>query len=63
MILSKKEETPTAFTLEQCKNCNNKTKRKFKAGDFVFKESSECKKCSHPMLIVKIFGEVVKEPS
>ncbi|MFY9300512.1 MAG: hypothetical protein WAO91_04915 [Candidatus Nitrosotenuis sp.] len=57
MILSKKEKPLTAYTLEKCPTCSKESKRKFKEGDVLFTESSQCDKCKTPMKITKIFGE------
>jgi hypothetical protein len=59
-MFSKKEKFRTAFTLEQCESCNKESKRKFKDGDYVFKEiSSQCDSCKGKLRISKIFGEVI----
>ncbi len=57
MIFSKKEKPLVAYTLEKCPSCGKESKRKFKEGDFLFAESSQCDKCKTPMNIEKIFGE------
>ncbi len=59
-MFSKKEEIRTAFTVEQCESCNKESKRKFKDGDYIFKEiSSQCDPCKGKLRISKIFGEVI----
>lgn len=58
-MFSKKEEKIT-YTVEKCMSCNNMTKRKFKTGDFLFKETSECQACKGKILIEKIFAETIK---
>lgn len=59
-MFSKKEEFRTAFTVEHCESCNKESKRKFKDGDYVFKEiSSQCDSCKGKLRISKIFGEVI----
>ena len=60
-MFSKKEETKTPFTIEQCEGCKKEHKRKFQVGDYLFKNSSTCPSCKAPMIIVKIFGETIKE--
>jgi hypothetical protein len=61
-MFSKKEEIRTAFTVEQCESCNMESKRKFKDGDYIFKEiSSQCDSCKGKLRISKIFGEVISE--
>jgi hypothetical protein len=61
MIFSKKEEIRTSFTIEECESCHKESKRKFKEGDFIFKESSQCTQCQGKLRISKIFGEIIKE--
>ncbi|MGQ0376741.1 MAG: hypothetical protein ACT4OW_04455 [Nitrososphaerota archaeon] len=58
-MFSKKEEKET-YTVEICTSCNNMTKRKFKAGDFLFKKTSECQSCKGKIIIEKIFAESIK---
>lgn len=58
-MFSKKEEK-TTYTVEKCVSCNNMIKRKFKTGDFLFKEASECTSCKGKILIEKIFAESIK---
>lgn len=60
-MFSKKVEKRTPFTVEQCNSCKKETKRKFKEDDYVFKETSVCSDCKGQLIIVKIFGEIVKE--
>jgi hypothetical protein len=57
-MFSKKEEKET-YTVEQCMSCNRMTKRKFKVGDFLFKETSECQSCKGKIIIEKIFAETI----
>lgn len=61
MIFSKKEEIRTPYTVEECTSCHKESKRDFKDGDFIFKESSECISCKGKLRISKIFGEIIKE--
>lgn len=60
-MFSKKEKKRTPFTVEQCNSCKKETKRKFKEEDFVFKATSVCSNCKGQLIVVKIFGELVKE--
>lgn len=60
-MFSKKEETRTPFTIERCEGCKKEHKRKFKTGDYLFRNSSTCPTCKAQMKIVKIFGEIIKE--
>ncbi len=61
MIFSKKEEIRDSFTVEECQSCKKQSKRKFKEGDYLFKESSTCNSCQSKTIVVKIFGEIIKE--
>ena len=62
MKFSKKDDDiREPYTLEECQSCHMQSKRKFKEGDYLFKESSECKSCQSKLIIVKIFGESIKE--
>lgn len=58
-MFSKKEEIRTPFTLTQCESCHKESKRKFKEGDFIFKEDSKCNSCEGKLIISKIFGEIM----
>jgi len=58
MIFRKKDEIIVPYTVEQCSSCNAISKRKFKEGDFVFKNTNACSSCKGQMSIAKIFGEV-----
>ncbi|HSA98042.1 MAG TPA: hypothetical protein VLF17_03090 [Candidatus Nitrosotenuis sp.] len=60
MIFSKKEKQIVAYTAEKCPSCKRESKRKFKQGDFLFAESSQCPSCNIPMNIAKIFGEPIE---
>ncbi len=62
MIFSrKKEEIIDPYTVEKCNSCNAITKRKFLAGDYIFKTTTTCTACSSgQMMIEKIFGQVLK---
>ncbi len=60
MMFSKKEKQVIAYSLEKCHTCNNESKRKFRDGDTLFAESSQCDKCKAPMSIAKIFSEPIE---
>lgn len=60
MMFKKKEKPLVAYTVEHCPSCKNELKRKFKEGDCLFVDSSECTKCKTPMKIAKIFGQVTE---
>ncbi len=62
MKCSKKEDDiREPYTMEECQSCQMQSKRKFIEGDYLFKESSDCKSCQGKLIIVKIFGESIKE--
>jgi hypothetical protein len=60
MIFSKKEKQIVAYSIERCPSCKKESKRKFKEGDCLFADSSQCASCKIPMTIVKIFGESIE---
>jgi len=61
MIFSKKKEMVTPYSVEECGSCKAISKRKFKEGDYIFKNTDQCSSCKGQLSIVKIFGEVFKE--
>jgi hypothetical protein len=61
MIFSKKKEIVTPYSVEECGSCKAISKRKFKEGDYIFKNTEQCSSCKGQLSIVKIFGEVFKE--
>lgn len=60
-MFEKKKIPLTAFTVEQCQSCKKEVKRKFKEGDILFSESSQCRLCDGKLQIEKIFGETLEE--
>ena len=60
MIFSK-EKIIIAYTSEKCKSCNLERKRKFKDGDYLFRDTSKCESCGGVMQIEKIFGETIEQ--
>jgi len=60
MIFSKKKEIVTPYSVEECGSCKAISKRKFKEGDYIFKNTDSCSPCKGQLSIVKIFGEVLK---
>jgi hypothetical protein len=56
-----KEKTILAYTVEKCNKCNLERKRKFKEGDILFAETSNCDSCKGITLIEKIFGETIEK--
>ncbi len=61
MIFLKKKEIVLPYSIEQCDSCKALSKRKFKEGDYVFKNTDQCSSCQGQLSIVKIFGETSKE--
>jgi hypothetical protein len=59
-MFSKKEKQIIAYSIEKCPSCKNELKRKFREGDCLFTESSQCGSCKTPMSITKIFGESIE---
>jgi hypothetical protein len=57
MIFSKKENQVVAYTVDKCPSCKKESKRKFKDGDVLFAQSTDCSSCKTPMIIAKIFGQ------
>ena len=58
----KKEIKPEIFTEETCQACNEKWRRAFEDGDFVFKAGGTCKNCSSSNTLVSaIYGEYPPE--
>lgn len=60
-MFTKREQEKIVYTVEKCTSCSNMVKRKFKTGDFLFKETSECPSCKGRIQIEKIFAETIKE--
>ena len=60
-MFSKRIEKREPFSVEQCVSCKKESKRKFQEDDYVFKETSKCSSCQGQLLIIKIFGEIIKE--
>jgi hypothetical protein len=61
MIFSKKKEVVVPYSVEECSSCKATSKRKFKEGDYIFKDTDQCSSCKGQLSVVKIFGEVFKE--
>jgi len=57
-MFSKKKEIITPYSVEQCSSCKAISKRKFKDGDYIFKNTDSCSSCKGQLVISKIFGEV-----
>lgn len=54
-----KKVKQAVYTIEECPKCGRKTKRKFRPGDYVYKEGELCDKCNVKMLITSIYAEVL----
>jgi hypothetical protein len=57
----KKKDRPTIFTENTCQTCNQKTKKAFEDGDYVYKPGSTCKACSGTEMITAIYGQYPPE--
>ncbi|HZC49977.1 MAG TPA: hypothetical protein VE244_13065 [Nitrososphaeraceae archaeon] len=53
----KKQVSPIVYTEEICQRCDEKKKRKFEDGDYIYKFGSNCKKCSEVTMIIAVYGE------
>jgi hypothetical protein len=51
-------EMPKVITTILCQKCGFKNIRDFERGDYVFKETEPCPKCSEKMMIAAIYREV-----
>jgi hypothetical protein len=47
------------FTIEECQNCKEKTKRDFKVGDYITAAAGTCAKCQGQKMIILVYGEKV----
>ncbi len=47
------------YTIEECQNCGQKTKRDFKVGDYILQEAGECDKCKSRKVISLIYGDKI----
>ncbi len=50
------------YTIEECQNCKEKTKRDFKVGDYIVGAAGTCEKCQGQKMIVLIYGEKAAKP-
>ncbi len=60
-MLTKKEKPILPFTIEKCNKCNKEIKRKFKEGDYVFSDTTNCPICDGKLQVEKIFGEAIEQ--
>jgi NAD-dependent SIR2 family protein deacetylase len=49
------------YTIEECGNCGQKTKRDFKVGDYIMAEAGTCEKCQGKKAITLIYGEKISQ--
>jgi hypothetical protein len=63
MLFGKKKEiTPEIYSEDFCQSCNEKTKRHYEKGDYVYGSGLQCKKCMSSNTVVSaIYGEYPKE--
>jgi len=45
------------YTIEECQNCREKTKRDFKVGDYVLADAGTCAKCQGKKIIAMVYAE------
>ena len=57
----KKSASPILYTEETCQNCNNKIRRIFHDGDYIYNSGSSCKACSGIAMTTAIYGEYPAE--
>ena len=58
----KKDIVPEVYAEETCRSCDEKIKRRFEDGDYVFGAGIQCKKCSSSnTFITAIYGEYPPE--
>ncbi len=50
-------EMPRVITTILCQKCGFKNIRDFQRGDYIFKESEACPKCSEKMMVTSIYRE------
>lgn len=51
-------EAPKVITTILCEKCGMKNIRDFQRGDYIFKETEPCPKCSENMMISAIYREI-----
>ena len=56
-----KKKITNQITIEFCKECKKEIKRKFKEGDALFTQSTNCPSCNGIMLVEKIFTETIEQ--
>jgi hypothetical protein len=61
LFSKKKDIEPLIYSVEKCQSCGKTTKRKFQEGDYVYKSTSKCSKCSGNVMIIAIYGEYPPE--
>ena len=54
-----KKKIINCYTVDECTSCNISSQRKFKLGDYLFKQVSSCKSCDGKVIVTKIFGETM----
>ncbi|NHJ25323.1 MAG: hypothetical protein EAX89_12150 [Candidatus Lokiarchaeota archaeon] len=51
------------LTIIKCSLCNITSVRHYKQGDYVFKMTESCQKCTEPMKIAQIYSVKLKKPT
>ena len=54
-----KKKITNCYTIDECIKCKSSSQRKFKLGDYLFKQVSSCKSCHGKVIVTKIFGETM----
>jgi len=54
-----KKKIINCYTVDECTSCNDSSQRKFKLGDYLFKQVSVCESCDGKVIVTKIFGETM----
>ena len=54
-----KKKIINCYAVDECTSCNDLSQRKFKLGDYLFKQVSPCKLCDGKVIVTKIFGETM----
>jgi len=58
LFRKKKEVKPEIYSEETCQSCDEKIRRKFDEGDYIYGSGTQCKKCSSSKtLVTAIYGE------
>ena len=45
------------YTVEECQNCAQRTRRDYRVGDYVLAEEGTCEECNGKKIVSLIYGE------